>query len=144
MVVFTLNLIIDSTHLLLELLTEDSLNIIIIMMGSTITVMVITKVARKTCNKYKWNIIGMGYIMKISECIKSRIKFDTDHKLTSGRHRTHLTQKNHRRGCNRYLTPKRRGHNIRIGNKCPSSIQRPKVTCTAFPFLSPDKRSNIR
>ena len=87
----------------------------------------------------------MRSIIKISEWIKSRIKFDTDHKLTSGHNRPHQTQKhNIRRSCKILLTSNRRGHNIRIGNKFPRLIQRPKVICTSFPSLSPDKRSNIR
>ena len=87
----------------------------------------------------------MRCIMTISEWMKSWIKLNLDLKLTSGRHRPHRTQKyNSRHGWKRYLTPKRRGYTVRIGNKCPKRIINSKVICTAFPSLSQDKRSNIR
>ena len=38
---------------------------------------------------------------------------------------------------------KRRGHTVRIGNKCPRSLQGPKVISTALPSLFPHKISNI-
>ena len=140
-----LNLILASAHLLPEFLTEYALNIIIIMMGDTITVMVVSEGARKICKKYKWQIRGMRSIMTISEWIKSRIKSDTDHKLASVQHRPKQIKKhNHRHGCKRYVNPKRRGHTFRIGNNHPSFLQRPKVVCTDFPSLSPNTRSNIR
>ena len=83
--------------------------------------------------------------MKISEWIKSRIESDTHHKLTYGRHKLKKTNKyNHRRGCKRYITPNRKGHTVRTRNKCPICLQRPKVICTPFTSLFPDKRSNIR
>ena len=83
--------------------------------------------------------------MTISEWIKSRIKSDTEHKLTYGQHNPKQTNKhNQRRGFKRYITPKRRGHTVRIGNKRPSRLQRPKFIFNAFPSLSPDTSSNIR
>ena len=83
--------------------------------------------------------------MKISGWIKFRIKSDTDHKLTSGKHMTNRTKKrNCRRGLKIYITPKIRGHTVRIGNKCPRCIHHPKIIWTAFPSLSPEKRSDIR
>ena len=82
--------------------------------------------------------------MTISEWIKSKIKSDTDQKLTSRRHRTNqINKNNHICGCKRYINPKKRVHTVCIVKKCPSCIQLPKVICTAFPYLSPYKRSNI-
>ena len=80
--------------------------------------------------------------MRISEWIKSRIKSDIDHKLTSGRQRI-KQEKNRRRGFKRYINPKIGGHTVRIGKRCPSHIQRPKVICTEFTSLYLDTRSNI-
>ena len=51
MSVFALHLIIASEHLLPEFLIVDALNIIIIMMGATITVMVVSEVANKIGKK---------------------------------------------------------------------------------------------
>ena len=51
--VFMLNLIIASAHLLPEFLISDALNIIIMMMAATITVMIVSKKASKTCKKTK-------------------------------------------------------------------------------------------
>ena len=87
----------------------------------------------------------MRSIMTISEWIKSRIKYYTDHKLTSGKHRPKQTNKKNRKwGCKRYITPKRIGHTIRIGNKCPRNLQRPKVIYNDFTSLYLYTRSNIR
>ena len=82
----------------------------------------------------------MRSIMTITEWIKSRIKYDTDHQLTPGRHRT---KKNCKRGCKRYITPKRRVHTVPIGNKYPKRLQLPKVISTALTSLSIHKSSNI-
>ena len=82
--------------------------------------------------------------MTISEWIKSRIKYDTEHKLTYGQHNTKQTNKhNQRRSFKGYITPKRRGHTVRIGNKRPSHLQRPKFIFDAFRSLSPDMSYNI-
>ena len=91
--VFTINLIISSDHLLPEFITSYELNIIIIMMGETITMIVFSKGSRKTCTRYKWQERGMRSIITILEWMKSSIKFDTYLKLTSGRHSPHQTQK---------------------------------------------------
>ena len=64
--IFTLNLIIYSAHLIPALLIADTLNIIIIMIGETITVMVVSGESRKTCKKYKWWKRGVRSIMTIS------------------------------------------------------------------------------
>ena len=64
--VFTLNLIIDSANLIPAFLIADNLNIIIIMIGETITVMVVSGESRKTCKKYKWWKRGVRSIMTIS------------------------------------------------------------------------------
>ena len=83
--------------------------------------------------------------MTITEWIKSRIKSDTNHQLTYWRHRTKKTKKhNCKRGCKRYITPKRRGHTVQIGNRYPRRLQRPEVIGMALPSLSPHKISNIR
>ena len=64
--------------------------------------------------------------------------------LLSGRHSPKQTSKqNFRHGLKIYIAPKIIGHTVRIGNKFPSCIQRPKVIWTAFPSLFPDMRSNI-
>ena len=84
----------------------------------------------------------MRSITTISEWIKSRIKSDIDHKLTSGRQRI-KQEKNRRRGFKRYINPKIGGHTVCIGKRCPSHIQRPKVICTEFTSLYLDTRSNI-
>ena len=58
--VFTLNVIIAISHLLPAFLASDALNIIIIMiMGATTTVMVVSEGARKTCKKLKWKKKGI-------------------------------------------------------------------------------------
>ena len=66
--VFTLNLIIDSAHLLQKFMTTYYLNIIIIMVG-TITMVVVSKGARETFKIYKLLKRGMRSIMKIYEWI---------------------------------------------------------------------------
>ena len=82
--VFTLNLIISSAHLMPVFLTADALNIIIMMVGATITVMVVYEESRKVCKKYKWRKRGMRSIMTIIEWIKFRIKSDTNRQLNPG------------------------------------------------------------
>ena len=86
----------------------------------------------------------MSSIMTITEWIKSRIKYDTDHQLTSGRHSPkQINKHNCKHVRKRYITPKRRGHTVCIVNKCPRRLQRPKVISTALPSLSPYTSSNI-
>ena len=51
--ILTLNLIISSAHLLPEFLTADALDIIIMMIVETITVMVVSEGSRKVCKKCK-------------------------------------------------------------------------------------------
>ena len=83
--------------------------------------------------------------MTISKWIKSNNKFDTDLRLTSGRHRPQKSHKSNRTQSGRiYLTPNRRGHTVHISNKCPRHRLRTKIICTAFPSLSYDKPSEIR
>ena len=93
MSVFTLNIIIASAHLLPVFLTSDACNIIIMMMGATIAVMVVSEVSRKVFNKLKYRKRGMRSMMTIKEWIKSSIKFDTDHQLNPGQHRPKQTNK---------------------------------------------------
>ena len=90
--VFTLNLIISSAQLLPAFFTAHALNIIIVMIGSTITVIVVSEGSKKTRKKYKWRKRGMRSIMMVLKWIKSRIKYDRDHKLTFGRHRTNQSK----------------------------------------------------
>ena len=100
--VFTLTLIIASAHLLPVLLTADNLNIIIMIMGETITMMFVSEGASKTCKKYKLHKRGIRSSMPIYELIKSRIKFDTDLRLNFKRHRPHQSHKiNCTRRCRR-------------------------------------------
>ena len=114
-------------------------------MGATITVMVVSERTRKVCKKYKWRKRGMRSKMTIIEWIKSRIKSDTNHQITSGQHSTEQTNKhNHKCGVKRYINQKRRGHTILIGNNCPRRLKGPKVVGTDLPSLSPRKSSNIR
>ena len=79
------------------------------MMGATITVIFVSEGSRKVCKKYKWRKRGMRSIMRITEWIKSRVKSDTNHQLTSGQHMPkQIDKQNRKRGFKRYITPKRR------------------------------------
>ena len=81
----------------------------------------------------------------IYEWIKSMIKSDTALKLNSNQHRPqHKHTRNRTRQCKRYNNPKRRGHNVRIGNKFSKSIRRLNFICTTFPSPSSSKPSDIR
>ena len=51
LVFFALNFIVSSSHLLPVFLTTDEINIIVIMMGDTITVMMLYEGYRKTCKQ---------------------------------------------------------------------------------------------
>ena len=115
------------------------------MIGYTITLIVVSEGARKTCKKYKLFQRGMRAIMKISEWIKSKIKSYTALRLTSKRHRPHH-QHSHKltHCCNRYVSPKRIVHTLHIGKKFLKSIRCIKVICTTFPDLSYTKTSYIR
>ena len=89
--------------------------------------------------------MGMRAIMKISEWIKPKIKFDTALKLTHKRHITHHQQTHNRtRFCKKYINSKRRVHTVRIGNKLLKSSRCLKVICTVFNAPSYTKPSDNR
>ena len=138
--IFTLNLIIASVYKLPILLTSDALNTIIIIMGSTIAVMMVSKGSSNTCKGYNFNKRGMIDIMTISEWIKYRIKYDTVLRLTPKQHRAHHLQPCNRTcRCKKYINPKQIGCTDHIGKNSLKSIRSLKVICTAFPAPSSAK-----
>ena len=112
-----MSLIIANAHLIPPFLPTVILDMILLAIAMIMTVKILYRWTKDLCWKFRLRRKIWKKVMTIWEWIKSRIKSDK-----YSNYRAYSSNGKHRRkrkGCPRYITPRKKGHPTRVGNKRP-------------------------